>query len=298
MDFKQLEYFRAVVHAGSVSQAAKNLGMTQPPISTSIARLEQSLGVQLLERTAKGVRPTAAGLHLLAQGNRLLRQRDRLEETMNLMGEGAVGEIRVGVEPMVISEFIADVLSDFLDEAPGARVSLVDVTPDAILRGVQRGDLDLGCVPFGIERCSEVVTDICDHLPVAELPVLLAVPSHRVQEHHPNGYGWGRWILPRPLPGFSGFPEDVQRALRDEEGFEVIEVSTPQTALSFVAAGLGVSPVTERMGENRRGVSLVPAPDWIGLMEATLLWRKDVEITPLMERWMTATRAIAGQLSP
>ncbi|NED27727.1 LysR family transcriptional regulator, partial [Streptomyces anulatus] len=40
MDFRQLEYFRAVVEAGSVSQAAKNLGMTQPPVSHAIAKLE------------------------------------------------------------------------------------------------------------------------------------------------------------------------------------------------------------------------------------------------------------------
>ncbi|WP_055630707.1 LysR family transcriptional regulator [Streptomyces hirsutus] len=60
MDFRQLEYFRAVVEAGSVSQAAKNLNMTQPPVSHAITKLERELGVRLLERTAKGVHPRAA----------------------------------------------------------------------------------------------------------------------------------------------------------------------------------------------------------------------------------------------
>ncbi|HEY5878566.1 MAG TPA: LysR family transcriptional regulator [Nakamurella sp.] len=118
MDFRQLEYFRAVVDAGSVSQAAKNLDMTQPPVSLAVAKLERELGVRLLERTAQGVRPTNAGLYLLRNGGRLLADRDRIAGTLSQMGEGVVGDLRIGVEPMVINEIVADVLADFLRTWP------------------------------------------------------------------------------------------------------------------------------------------------------------------------------------
>ena len=297
MDFKQLEYFRAVVDAGSVSQAAKNLGMTQPPISMSVAKLEAELGVRLLDRTAKGVQPTNAGLHLLAEGRRLLSGRQRLAETLTLMGQGVVGELRVGAEPMVINEFIAEVLSEFLDQAPGARVSLTDVPPDSILRKVLQGDLDLGCVPFAPEQYADFVKQSCEYVELVEFDLRLAVPLHRLREHHPDGRGWGRWILPYPLASFTGFPECVRRALADDETFEVMEVSTPQTAISFVGAGLGVSPTTQWMAQHHAGVAMVPAPEWMCPMRASLLWRKDAELTPLMKRWIAVSRDVASQVN-
>ena len=82
MDFRQLEYFEAVVRAGSVSQAAKHLNMTQPPLSAAISRLEREAGVQLLIRSAQGVRPTSAGRYLLNQGNQLITSRDRIERVL------------------------------------------------------------------------------------------------------------------------------------------------------------------------------------------------------------------------
>ncbi|PZH20987.1 LysR family transcriptional regulator [Streptomyces sp. NTH33] len=293
MDFRQLEYFKAVVEAGSVSQAAKNLNMTQPPVSHAVAKLERELGVRLLERTAKGVNPTKAGLYLLSKGERLVADRNRAVETLKLMGEGAVGDLHVGVEPMVINEIIADVLAEFLEQVPSAHVSLADVTPDVIVQGIQSGGLDMGCVPFAPAQFAGFVADICDWSPIIEIDIKLAVPKYRAKEHHPDGKGWGRWILPSPIPAFSGMPDAAEKALAADESFEVLEVSTPQTALAFVAAGLGVAPVTERMAGKSDAVALLDPPRWLRPMQATLLWKRGAEITPLMERWLQATRIVA-----
>lgn len=293
MDFRQIEYFRAVVEAGSVSQAAKNLNMTQPPVSHAIAKLEAELGVRLLERTAKGVHPTQAGFYLLSRAGRLVADRDRTVETLKLMGEGAVGDLRVGVEPMVINELIADVLAEFLEQSPGARVSLTDVTPDVIIQKIRSGELDMGCIPFGPSQFAGFVADFCDWYPILGINIKLAVPRYRAREQHPDGKGWGRWILPYRLPAFAGMPDAVEQALSDDDSFEVLEVSTPQTALAFVAAGLGVAPVTDRIAGKNDSVVLLDPPRWLGPMQATLLWRRDAEFTPLMEGWLQATRIVA-----
>ncbi|MFC9517921.1 LysR family transcriptional regulator [Nocardiaceae bacterium NPDC056970] len=296
MDFRQLEYFQAVVEAGSVSRAAKKLNMTQPPVSLAVAKLERELGVRLLERTAKGVHPTSAGLYLLANGGRLVTERDRVAETLIRMGDGVVGDLRIGVEPMVINEIVADVLAEFLEEAPGVRVSLIDVAPEAILHGIRVGDIDMGCVPFGPDQFADFVADTCEWQTVVKIDLKLAVPEDRAEERHTAGRGWGRWILPRRMPAFSGMPEAVEMALSSDPSFEILEVSTPQTALPFVAAGLGVTPATQRMAENHAAVALLSPPQWLAPMQATLLWRRGVEITPLMERWMEATRVVAARL--
>ncbi|MFI9626845.1 LysR family transcriptional regulator [Streptomyces sp. NPDC052042] len=293
MDFRQIQYFKAVVEAGSVSQAAKNLNMTQPPVSHAIAKLESELGVRLLERTAKGVHPTPAGLYLLSKGGRLVADRDRAVETLKLMGEGAVGDLRIGVEPMVINEVVADVLAEFLDQAPGARVSLTDVTPDLIVQGIRDGRLDMGCIPFGPSQFAGFVTDFCDSYPIMGIDLKLAVPRYRAREDHPGGKGWGRWILPYRIPAFVGMPEVVGNALVGDETFEVLEVSTPQTAVAFVAAGLGVAPVSRRIAGRTDAVTLLDPPRWLAPMQATLLWRREGEISPLMRHWMEATRVVA-----
>ena len=297
MDFRHLEYFKAVVEAGSVSRAAANLNMSQPPLSATIAKLERELGVQLLERTAKGVHPTNAGLFLLSKGTRLMSDRDRLAGTLALMGEGLVGGLNIGVEPMVINEIIADVLAGFLAEAPGVRVRLTDVPPDAILNGLRNGELDMACVPFSPDEFADFVTGFCEYEPIVKIDIKLAVPTARADEFHPEGRGWGRWILPSRLAAFRGMPDVVEDFLREDPTFEVLEVSTPQTALPFVAAGLGVAPITERIGEKYDGVTLLPAPSWLPPMQATLLWQRGTERTPLMRRWIEVTKRISASLA-
>lgn len=289
MDFRQLSYFMAIVEAGSVSRAAKNLGMTQPPVSQAVTRLERELGVQLLERTARGVTPTNAGMFLLRNGARLLSDRDRIAHTLGLMGDAVVGDLRIGVEPMVTHEFIADVLAEFLEQAPGVRVSLTDESPEAILRSLRNGELDIACVPFSPGRFADFVSDICDWRSVKQIELKLAVPYGRRFEAHTDGRGWGRWIVPYRIPAFPGMPEAVEAALFDDPDFQVLEVSTPQTALPFVAAGIGVAPTTQRLAENIPGVAIVDAPRWLAPMRATLLWRRGVEITPMMQRWIDVT---------
>jgi LysR family nitrogen assimilation transcriptional regulator len=59
--YRQLYYFVKIVEAGSFSQAARTIHVAQPALSQQIAELEASLGVALLQRSARGIKPTAAG---------------------------------------------------------------------------------------------------------------------------------------------------------------------------------------------------------------------------------------------
>ncbi|MGW4340766.1 LysR family transcriptional regulator [Rhodococcus koreensis] len=291
MDFKQIEYFRAVVEAGSVSGAAKRLGLTQPPVSTAISRIERELGVRLLERTPKGVHPTDAGLHLLKVGGRLISDRTNLCRTLAMMGEGLVGHLRIGAEPMVIDAFVADALSDFTIDAPDVHISLTDGSPDLIVKGIFSGEYDMGCLPFFTEQFRSVVTEYCDYLEVGAFPISLAVPRRRSREDHPGGVGWGRWIVPHRLTMFYGFPDAAEQALAEvDETYSTIEVSTPQTSAALVAAGLGVALMTEQMAKWHPGIALVSAPPWVPSLGATLFWRRGAEVTPLMQRWIEAVR--------
>ena len=290
MDFKQLAYFKVVVEAGSLSQAARQLGLSQPPLSIAISKLERELGVQLLKRTTRGVIPTGAGIYLLSESTRLLTERSRLGRTLSMMGAGEIGHFRLGVECMVINEFVTEVLSEFVSSSPSVSVSLTDTTPEDIVHRIRLGDLDMGCIPFGPDQFAGPVTEFCEFLQVGVISVRLAVPRHRAVEDHPNGFGWGRWIIPQSMPAFYGFPDAVAQALEGKDAsYVTLEVSNPQAAVSLVAAGLGVTLVSKRMQATHSDIALLDPPEWVPTMGATLLWRREAELTPLMDRWITLT---------
>jgi LysR family transcriptional regulator, nitrogen assimilation regulatory protein len=67
MQFRQMRYFVKIVDAGSFSRAAATIHVAQPALTHQIHELEEKLGVVLLQRSARGVRPTAAGEVLYAQ---------------------------------------------------------------------------------------------------------------------------------------------------------------------------------------------------------------------------------------
>ena len=61
MDIRQLEYFRKIAETGSISEAARQLHLSQPPLSYQLRGLEEELGVQLVARSRQGVSLTEAG---------------------------------------------------------------------------------------------------------------------------------------------------------------------------------------------------------------------------------------------
>src|SRR5688572_7803837 len=78
LEFRQLEVFCEVVNLGSLSRAARKVGLAQASVSQRIATLEEQIGSPLLDRCGRrGVRPTAVGQALYDRATRLLRDRDR-----------------------------------------------------------------------------------------------------------------------------------------------------------------------------------------------------------------------------
>ncbi|WP_407168587.1 LysR substrate-binding domain-containing protein [Bradyrhizobium sp. ORS 111] len=111
MQFRKLRYFVKIVEAGSFSRAASIVHVAQPALSQQVAELEVRLGVALLQRSARGVRPTAAGEIFYKEASAILHQLDQLPAVVRSDRDQPEGVVNVGF----ISS-LAPVLVGFLDE--------------------------------------------------------------------------------------------------------------------------------------------------------------------------------------
>src|ERR671922_1842675 len=150
MDTKQLAAFCAVVERRSFSQAADQLGVTQPAVSLQIRSLEQRLGQQLLDRSGRRVEPTEAGLRLYASAQRLLALEEQLLEELAAGEEGPVtGALEIGASTGPGGTIVPLLLCDFQERNPDVAVRLTVSDTQSVVEQVAERQLELGIVGAG-----------------------------------------------------------------------------------------------------------------------------------------------------
>jgi DNA-binding transcriptional LysR family regulator len=175
MDTRQLAAFCAVVERASFSQAAEQLGVTQPAVSLQIRSLEKRLGVQLLDRSGRRVEPTDAGRRLYRSALRLLAQEEQLLAELGDEVEGELsGRLELGASTGPGGTVIPTVLCEFQARHPAVQVALTVSDTQRIVEQVARRELELGVVGAA-RRHRGVVFE-----PFFRDEVVLAVPrGHR-----------------------------------------------------------------------------------------------------------------------
>jgi DNA-binding transcriptional LysR family regulator len=122
MDVRLLEAFRAVVDHRSVTAAAGAMGVTQPAVSTQIARLEEMVGFALFERSGGRLKPTSEGMLFYAEAMRVLGEFDRLQTTTAQIREGQAGRLTIASHPWAAISLLPKLVSEFLSERTGVSV--------------------------------------------------------------------------------------------------------------------------------------------------------------------------------
>jgi len=241
MDSTLLRTFRVVCEAGRISAAARALHLSQPAVSQQIHRLEESTGRVLLQRSARGVTPTAAGATLLGWARRLDAL---LEEAAVDLGRDAParGELRLAASTTLASFVLPRLFARFrAARAPALPIRLVVGNSDAVLEQVRAGDVALGLIE-GSGRAPHLHTEpfFDDEIVacVAADPSRLAFAAPRTPA------ALGRAPLVFRERG-SGTREVVERALRRlgvrrAPGVADVELGSTEACKGAVEAGLGV----------------------------------------------------------
>ena len=104
MEIRQLEYFRKIAQTGSINEAARQLNMSQPPLSYQLKLLEQELDVVLFERSRQGVTMTEAGKLLYQRSEELLQFADSTKLEVSQIGKCQV--LRLGMTSTTVGPIL------------------------------------------------------------------------------------------------------------------------------------------------------------------------------------------------
>ncbi|MCF3936485.1 LysR family transcriptional regulator [Acuticoccus sp. M5D2P5] len=173
--FRDLEYFIAIAEHGSFSRAAEACGISQPTLSAQVRRMEELLGLTLIERRHGSVTVTAEGAEVLATAREIMDSFYRVQRTTR--GDGVLlgRPIRFGVLPTIAPYFAARFLNGLAPLNGGADVTFVEDRSDALEAGVNADGLD-----FAITATLPRVTSLTaiplvdEHLMVASASALPA----------------------------------------------------------------------------------------------------------------------------
>ncbi len=172
MDLRQMRQFVAVGEELHFRNAAKRLNMEQAPLSQSIKRLEQELGVLLFDRTQRSVALTDAGRVFLNEARRMLMQAELMRKLTQREAVKAP-EIRMSFIGPALYRVLPDMLVRYRAIAPEVHVRLLEHPSPEQMRGLQAGDYDIGFVTaFGTADGSG-----CETLLVERASFMAAVPA-------------------------------------------------------------------------------------------------------------------------
>lgn len=269
----QLRTFLSVAEAGSVSDAADRLVVSQSAVSASLAGLQRELGVRLLERHGRGIRLTDEGEVYAGYARRIL---GLLDEALIAARDGTRpehGHVRLGAVPTAGEQVIPGYLATFRRRYPAAQVSLEVAARDEVFARLVAHEVDLavaGRPPASSALVSRAVAD--NDLVLVAAPGL--VPTGRRRRVDPAGLAAVPWLLREPG---SGTRETMLGYLGERE------LAPPQLTLGAngaviagAVAGLGVTLVS------RAAVDREVAAGQLEVLPASS--------TPITRPWHVVTR--------
>ena len=146
MDLKELDYIVTVADEGSISRAAEKLFMAQSSLSQAVRLIEQDLGTSVFVRTARGVRPTAAGEAFISHARQILQQyreaRSEASDIENLKG----GTIIFGISTYRGTYLLPPVLKKFHERYPKVHVEISEMDSIDLENQILEGILDLALI--------------------------------------------------------------------------------------------------------------------------------------------------------
>jgi len=266
--------------------------MTQPPLSQTIAALEETLGAPLFLRTRRQVELTPAGAALLPEARRLLEQAAAMPELVRRAAAGESGRLALSFVTPADYSVLPPLLRDYSAAFPKVELVLQEATTDVQIDDLLHGRIDAGLL---IPPLPDKAQALLDYASVLEEPLVLCAPAGLLPAD-------GRPVDLHALPHLPLiiFPRKSAPALYDailscfhdagitpSIGQEAIQM---QTIVSLVSAGMGLALVPQSVSNLQRpGVEYRALANPTPLVELGVAWRRD-NASPVLRGFLELLR--------
>jgi len=293
-DLNDLLAFRAVAELGNFRKAAESVHLSQPAFSRRIDKLEQALGVRLLERTTRRVELTTVGRDFERRVRHLL---DELDNTLlGIRGVAAtrMGEVTVACVPSTVYYYLSQVIRRYHMDSPKVRVKVFDAGANESLAAVARGEADFGINFMGAQEGDLDFTPLIEERFVAAcrrdhpMAKMRRVTWSQLSEYDyiaVSRTSGNRLLLDQALVGVPGLPQSI---------YETQHVTT---MLGLVEAGLGVAavPAMAMPGADHPLLVKVPLVDPIVTRKIGLIRRRGRSLSPAAQKLFDLFQEVKGR---
>lgn len=251
MNLRQIEVFRAVMLAGTVSDAARLLHVSQPGVSRMLGHIELQLGMRLFERGRGRLKPTPEALELFSAVERVYRGVQRVEERARELKSGSAITFRILTSPSTALQIVPRAIVGLSARFPGAHIVLETHLVREMVAQLERHEADMAVSTAPINN------ELMASESVGRWHMVCAFPGGHAFEGR-------RQISTRALKGeriVAFAPDTPQGALvanwtDADQTTARIEVRTGQAACALVAAGAGVAIVDDLTARAWQGSNL------------------------------------------
>lgn len=266
-----LRLFTTVAQTGSFSRAAEELHISQPAISKGVRDFELQVGCRLLDRGARGVRPTREGEALLRHARALFAmERAAEEELYALRGLGS-GILRIGASTTIATYMIPPYLGSFNRAYPGINLSITSANTRDIANLLIKHEIDIALVEGPVDE-----TNIVSEAWRRDEMVLIASPQHVLANAaeliDPTRISEEIFII---REAGSGSREVVTEALRIHQinPTQRLEVGSTEAIKQIVAGGLGIAMISISTIRDQIALGTLVVVPVRGLRIERTLWR-------------------------
>jgi LysR family hydrogen peroxide-inducible transcriptional activator len=276
LKLKDLRYLVAVADTRHFGRAAERSFVSQPTLSAQLKKLEEYLGVQLIERSPKRVQLTAAGEEIVERARRILDSSDEIVELARGHRDPLAGRLRLALLPTIGPYLLPNVAARLRKQLPRLELMLYEYQTDPMLEKLHSGEIDVGILALG-----SVSLDGLDSLELYKEPFTVAMPAaHRLAQRNS--------IKVDDLAHETLLLLDDGHCLRDQAldicaNTDVHEkqdfrATSLETLRQMVASGVGITLLPELAGRgaygNARGVTVKPFVKPVPTRTVGAVWRK------------------------
>ena len=283
MNLKRLEYFCQLAVLGNFTRAAQAVGIAQPALTVAIQKLEQEVGLKLINRADKNSLLTAEGGVLYKLATQLLSQAKQVELELEELKELERGTIRFGVSAMMGSYYFPKILTKFQQKYPKIKIHLVDQGTAALEKMLLNSELDLALVRGDLENLQLRYTELINEEVVAGM-----VSSHHLATEQTISLAQ---FCQQPLVLFhEGYflREAVsQYAKKYHLSLDIrMETNLIELQKSLVRNEVGITTCLSRILENEKQMTSTPFDPKIEF-KLSLAWKKNHYLSKASKVFMT-----------